>query len=160
MDFKESEINHYFEILKNTNFQKVYKSVIDYLRNLKSYLEKKYSDYVVSSLYLGYLDMTYFSFTPKDLKDKGLKVAIVLLHQEERIELWLSGINKKVQSEYIDKLKEKDLKGLKLSIALPGVDSIIEKKIVEKINLIDIESLNKQIEKETMSFINFMKEII
>lgn len=160
MDFKESEINHYFEILKNTNFQKVYKSVIDYLHNLKSYLEKKYSDYVVSSLYLGYLDMTYFSFTPKDLKDIGLKVAIVLLHQEERIELWLSGINKKVQSEYIDKLKEKDLKGLKLSIALPGVDSIIEKKIVEKINLIDIESLNKQIEKETMSFINIIKVLI
>jgi hypothetical protein len=46
------------------------------------------------------MDMTYFSFFPKTLKDRNLKIAIVFLHESFRFEVWLVGFNKQVQQKY------------------------------------------------------------
>jgi len=39
-----------------------------FMSELRSYLESKYPDYTAGNLYFGYMDMTYFAFTPADLK--------------------------------------------------------------------------------------------
>ena len=65
-----------------------------FISGLKTDLEKNYPNYVVSSLYLGYMDMTYFAFRPSDLKNKKLKIALVFLHEQGRFEAWLGGSNK------------------------------------------------------------------
>ena len=57
--------------------QKAYKGIMTFMSGLKSHLENRYPDYIISALYLGYMDMTYFAFTPAFLKEK--KVGRVLL---------------------------------------------------------------------------------
>jgi hypothetical protein len=57
--------------------QKAYKGIITFMSGLKSYLESRHSDYVASGLYFGYMDTTYFAFTPLELKQRSLKIAIV-----------------------------------------------------------------------------------
>lgn len=39
------------------------------MSDLKAYLERQYSEYSASALYFGYMDMTYFVFTPSSLKN-------------------------------------------------------------------------------------------
>ena len=68
---------------------------------LRTHFEKKYPDYFISGcVYQGYMDMTYFSFIPKSLKDIKLKPAIVFNHDAFRFEVWLAASNKEVQLKY------------------------------------------------------------
>lgn len=55
---------------------------MDFMLDLRTELEGRYPDYAVGNLYAGYMDMTYFAFTPPDLKEKRLKIAIVYLHEK------------------------------------------------------------------------------
>lgn len=40
------------------------------LSDLRIYLEGRHPDYSAGNLYFGYMDMTYFAFTPAALKEK------------------------------------------------------------------------------------------
>jgi hypothetical protein len=40
--------------------------------------------------------MSYFSLSTKSLKDKGLKIAIVYLHEKGSFEVWLSARNRDI----------------------------------------------------------------
>jgi len=89
MDSLNEQIQEYKIQLSRGYIQKAYKGIITFMSDLKTYLEKSYLDYMVSSLYFGYMDMTYFAFTPSDLKKRKLKLAIVFLHELGRFEVWL-----------------------------------------------------------------------
>jgi hypothetical protein len=103
-----------------------------YILNLRTYLKNKYPNYFVSgSIYFGYMDMTYFSFYPKSLGDKKLKIAIVFLHESMRFEAWLAGSNKQVQAEYWSLLKESGWDQYHLVPTTKGEDSILEHILVE-----------------------------
>jgi hypothetical protein len=130
------------------------------MSGLKSHLEKDYPDYYTSALYFGYMDMSYFAFTPPDLKEKKLKVAIVYLHEGGRFEAWLGGNNRKIQAEFIERLSEKTLGKYRLSKPASGVDSIIESVLVEDPDFDKLEVLKMQIEKKTIKFINDMTDIL
>src|SRR6056297_1596371 len=100
MESLNEYIKEYKTQLSKGNIQKAYRGIMIFMSGLKTDLEKNYLDYIVSSLYFGYMDMNYFAFTPSGLKDKKLKIAIVFLHEQGRFEAWLGGSNRKVQSEY------------------------------------------------------------
>jgi hypothetical protein len=54
--------------LEKGTIKEAYRRLIEYIMGLKTYLMKKYPNYFVSgSIYYGYMDMTYFSFTPESL---------------------------------------------------------------------------------------------
>ncbi len=116
-----------------------------FMSGLRTYLESMYPDYTASSLYFGYMDMTYFAFTPYDLKNKRLKIAIIYLHEQGEFEVWLSGSNRKIQAEYIKLLSGKNLGKYKLSQTLSGVDSIIESTLAEQPDFDHPEELKKHI---------------
>jgi hypothetical protein len=126
------------------------------MSGLCTYLEKNHPDYSLSAIYYGYMDMTYFAFTPTDLKKKNLKIAIVYLHEQNRFEAWLGGSNRKVQALYIDRLSIKDTGKYIVSHVSPGVDSIIEYTLVELPDFDDPDGLRKQIEIKVIEFINDM----
>ena len=44
--------------------------------------------------------MSYFPLTSKDLKAKGLKIAIVYRHEKGTFEVWLSGRSREIVKEY------------------------------------------------------------
>ena len=59
---------------------------------------------------------------------------MVYLHEQNRFEVWLGGSNRKVQAEYIELFKRKDIGDYKLSQASPGVDFIIEIQIADQLD--------------------------
>jgi hypothetical protein len=120
------DIREYKSQLGKGSIQKAYKGIMTFMSDLRAYLAGRYPDYSASALYFGYMDMTYFAFTPAELKDMKLKAAIVFLHEECRFEVWLAGSNRKVQADYIEMFKNKDIGKYALSQVSPGVDSIIE----------------------------------
>ncbi len=145
-------VTEYTAQLQKGQIQIAYKGIMTFMSELKTALESSHPDYVASGLYFGYMDMTYFAFTPLELKRRNLKIAIVYLHQENRFELWLGGNNRKIQAEHIDFFTGKDLGPYKLSKVSPGVDSIIESIISEQPNFDDPDELTNAIEKQTIEF--------
>ncbi|MDD3168793.1 MAG: hypothetical protein PHC91_04925, partial [Eubacteriales bacterium] len=136
------------------------KGIMTFMSGLGAYLERKYPDHSVSALYYGYMDMRYFAFTPADLRDKKLKIAIVYLHEQGRFEVWLGAGNRKIQAEYISRLSGKDTGKYKLSEIHPGVDSIIESTLVEEPDFDKHEELKKQIEMRTIEFTNNIRDLL
>lgn len=160
MDSLNNHVKEYMIQLSKGRIQKAYKGIMTFMSGLSTYLESMHSDYTPSALYFGYMDMTYFAFTPSDLKNKKLKIAIVYLHEYGRFEAWLSGRNRKIQSEYINLMSGKNLGKYKLSQILPGVDSIIETTLVEQPDFDHPEELKKKIESKTIEFVNDITSIL
>ena len=85
----------YKKLLQQGAVQAAYKGLMDYILELRTYFKNKYPDFSVpSSIYPGYMDMTYFSINPESFRQRGLKIAIVFLHEAFRFEVWLASANK------------------------------------------------------------------
>ena len=153
-------VKEYAIQLSKGQIQTAYRGIMTFMSDLKSSLEHKYSDFTASAVYLGYLDMTYFAFTPSSLRDRRLKIAIVYLHKECRFESWLAGNTRQIQAEYVEMLSRKDLGRYVLSQIRPGVDSIIASSIVEQPDFDDPDELKKHIEVKTMEFVEDMVHIL
>ena len=159
-DFYEY-IDEYKQQLKKGHIQKAYRGLMEYILGLKTYLNKKYPDYFVSgSIYYGYMDMTYFSFTPESLKHRKLKIAIVFNYDDFRFEVWLGGYNKQVQNEYWTFFKNSDWVKYHLVSTTKGVDSIIKNVLVENPNFSDLDNLTKQVENGTLQFIKDVENFL
>ena len=151
--FHES-MNEYRQQLEKGAIQEAYRGLMEYFNSLRLYLGKKYPDHSVSgSVYYGYMDMTYFSFFPKSLRHRKLKIAIVFLHEAFRFEVWLSAANKKVQREYWELVKESNWSKYRIPSTLKGFDSIVECVLVDNPDFSDLDALTKQIEKGTLEFV-------
>jgi hypothetical protein len=147
-------MNEYRKQLEKGAIIKAYKGLMEYIMDLRMHLKNKYPDYFVSgSIYFGYMDMTYFSFFPKSIKDKNLKIAIVFIHEAFRFEVWLAGINKQVQKNYWKLFKESDWNKYPIVSTTKGVDSILEYTLVSNPDFSDLHALTKIIETETLKFI-------
>lgn len=160
MESLNNHIREYTIQLGKGHIHQAYRGIMTFMSGLRTYLENKYQDYATSSLYFGYMDMTYFAFTPSDLRDKKLKIAIVYIHEQGRFEAWLGGSNRKIQAEYIELLKHKNTEGYKLSQVMPGVDSILESILVAQPDFDHPEELKKQIELKTIEFINDINSLL
>lgn len=140
--------------LKKGAIQKAYQGLMEYMMSLKHHFSNKYPDYSTpGSLYNGYMDMTYFSILSKPLKDRDLKIAIVFLYDAFRFEIWLSGKNKQVLAKYWEIMDKNKWDKYKVVKPAKDVDSIIEHILVENPDFSDLSVLTKQIEKETLKFI-------
>ena len=154
-------INEYRKQIQKGDIKEAYKGLIEYIMNLKTYFNTKYPDYFISgSIYQGYMDMTYFALFPGDLKKRKLKIAIVLIHDKMKLEIWLSGINKQIQTKYWNILKSRDLNIYQLPKTLKGADSIIEYVLTDNPDFDDPEALTRQIESGTLKFIKDIKELV
>ena len=154
MDSFHEYINEYRKQLEKGSIKQAYKGLMQYIMSLRTHFKNKYPDYFVSgSIYYGYMDMTYFSFFPKSLKHRKLKIAIVFLHDAFRFEVWLAGNNKQVQSKYWKLFKESDWNKYHIVSTTKGVDSIVEYILVDNPDFSDLDTLTKQIERGTLKFI-------
>jgi hypothetical protein len=131
MDSLQQCVKEYTELVRTGHIATAYKGIMTFMTGLERFLTAKHPDCSATSLYFGYMDMTYFAFTPPALAAKKLKIAIVYLHDQGLFELWIGGSNRKIQAEYIELLRGHSLGGYQLSQVSPGVDSIIELRISE-----------------------------
>ena len=153
-------VEEYTEQLKLGRIREAYRGIMSFMSGLKAFMERLYPDLTFSALYPGYMDMTYFACTPPALKEKGLKIAIVYLHEENRFELWLSGSKRKIQDEYFSLLQTRDTGGYKLSQSKPGVDSILETRLPGKPDFDHAGELMERIEREALQFMEITGQLI
>jgi hypothetical protein len=154
MDFLQEYMNEYKKIMKKGVIAKAYKGLMEYIIRLKTHLKAEYPDYFLSSnIYYGYMDMTYFSFTPESLKRLGLKVAIVFIHESCKFEIWLCGSNKDIQKKYWKKFKEMAFNKYNIVPTTQGYDSILEHILIKTPDFNDTKTLTIQIEQGSMIFI-------
>jgi hypothetical protein len=154
-------VSEYRKQLKKGVIQKVYKGLMEYIMTLRTHFKNKYPDYLVSgSIYYGYMDMTYFAFFPKSLKDRSLKVAIVFIYDPFRFEVWLGGYNKQVQTNYWKLFKDGAWNKYHIVPTTKGVDSILEYVLVDNPDFSDLDALTKQIEQGTLKFIKDIESFL
>ena len=147
--------------LEKGTVQKAYQGLMEYITGLKTYLKNKYPDYFISgSIYYGFMDMTYFAFTPKSLKERKLKIAIVFVYDTFRFEVWLAGNNKGVQTKYWKIFKDSDWNKYQIVPTTKGVDAIVEYVAVDTPDFSDLDFLTKQIEHATLTFINDVESFL
>ncbi len=161
MDSFNESMSEYRRQLEKGTIQRAYRGLMDYIMGLRSYFEKKYPEYLVSgSIYFGFMDMTYFSFFPKSLKLRGLKVGIVFVHERLRFEVWLFAYNKGFQAKYWKMFKESDWKKYRIPPTTKGVDSILENILVENSDFSNPDALTQQIERGTLRFIEDVENFL
>lgn len=158
--FQES-MNEYKKMLEQGVVQQAYRGLLQYMMNLKTHFNNKYPEYSASgSLYHGYMDMTYFPLFPEPLKERKLKIAVVFNYDSFRFEVWLSGYNKEVQSDYWKLFNKSGWKKYRIVPPAKGIDSIVENMIVETPDFGDLDGLTSQIEKGTLVFIRDMENFL
>lgn len=161
MESFQTNMDEYKKQLQKGIIQKAYKGLMEYIMQLRTHLQNSHPDsYITGSLYYGYMDMTYFPFTPKSLIDRKLKIAIVFVHEAFRFEVWLAGYNKQVQSQYWKLLKENGWEQYPVVATIQGADSIVEHVLVGNPDFSDLDVLTKQIERETLKFISDIESFL
>jgi hypothetical protein len=161
MESFHDSMNEYRKQLEKGVIQKAYRGLMGYIMDLRTHFKNKYPDYVVSgSIYYGYMDMTYFSFYPKSLKNRNLKIAIVFIHDTLRFEAWLAGQNKQVQAKYWKLFRESGWNQYRLVPTTKGADSIIEYDLVETPDFGELETITTQIEIKTLKFIEDIESFL
>ena len=154
MESSHEYMNEYKKQLNKGYIQEAYRGLMDYFGDLRSYLKNKYPEYSVSgNIYYGYMDMTYFSFFPKSLKSRNLKIAIVFIHDTFRFEVWLAGVNRDVQAKYWKLIKENNWDKYHISSNPRAVDYIVDHILVDDPDFSELDTLTKQIERGTLDFI-------
>jgi len=138
-----------------------YKGLMEYIMDLRVYFKNKYPDHYVSgSIYPGLMDMTFFSFNPKPLKDRNLKVLIFFVHETFNFEVWLAAVNKQVQEEYWKMIKESGWNKFQLVPDVKGNDAILKHVCVEDPDFGDLDELTRKIEKGTLKFIKDVESFL
>ena len=150
---RQSAILEYTSLLQKGEIQVAYKGIMESMTLIKSFFESLYPEYPTSSLYFGYMDMTYFACFPQALKERKLKIAVVFLHEEFRFEVWLAAYNKQVQTQYWKMIKDSGWDKYRLVPSTQGADSIIEHVLVDGPDFRDLDALTRQIEEGTLAFV-------
>jgi hypothetical protein len=155
MTHKNAEnMREFRDLAKSGRIAKAYLELISFMMSFKNRLSQKYTNrFTAGSFYQGYMDMTYFPFTPESLKKRGLKIAIVFVYENFRFEVWLAANNKKIQEDYWQLIKTSGWDKYTLVPAVQGYDSIIEKVVESDPEFGNPETLEARIENGVLEFI-------
>lgn len=154
-------IHEYGKLVEKGDIKIAYQGVMNFIMGLRTYFKDHYPEYnVAGNVYQGYMDMTFFSVSPKLFKENDLKLAIVYIHKKTVFEVWLTGRNREVQTEYRKTFRK--IKSNKYSISSDekGVSSIIESLLVESPNFDSPVELTNLIDKGLNRFIEDMEKLL
>ncbi|HPE14923.1 MAG TPA: hypothetical protein PLT65_03720 [Bacilli bacterium] len=153
-------INDYKNIIQTTNLQKGYQEFVRFFRYLRTYLEKEMPSYIfTSNIVENNMDYSYFQFTNQNLKSKNLKIVIAFIHQKFDYEIWLAGVNRKVQVYFYENLKNKLIKHT-LTNNPNRTDYILKSKIIKNCDYDNIERMLIEIKLNIDDFINDTNDIL
>lgn len=154
-------IDEYKKQLSKGDIKIAYKFLMQYTTGLRNYMKRKYPEYSIpGNIYNGNMDMTYFPLFPAPLKEKNLKIAVVLLHENLRFEVWLAGINKKVQSEYLRIMRLSGLNKYTIPASVKGNDYITSSVLNSNPDFSDTDALTRQLERGINEFINDISKFL
>ena len=161
MESFQGYMNEYRKQMEKGDIKKAYKGLMEYIQALRLHFKNEYPDYFVSGdIYHGYMDMTYFSFSPDSLKRRKLKIAIVFIHDTCRFEVWLAGYNKQIQTRYWKVFKESNWNKYRIPSTIKGIDSIVEHVLADPPDFSDLHTLTNQIETGILKFIEDIESFL
>jgi len=146
-------ICEYTRYLEQGEIQIAYKGILGFIGKLRADFIKKNPHYEISSVYQGYMDMSYFSLSTKQLRDEGLKIAIVYLHEKGCFEVWLSARNREISKRYESVFYGKIFDGVKVFHDENNKDAIIEFTLTASPNFEKEEMLTGIIEQGVEKFL-------
>lgn len=150
------DFNHYVDKYKDQldkgDIQEAYVGLVKYVTRLGTTLSKNLSEhYSFGSLFQEYMDYTYFYYTNDFLKQRKLKMGLVLNHSKMQFEIWLLGQTIPIQEKYWEYLKS--TKWNKHRMTRPQY-SILETTLIEKPDFNDLDKLTRQIEEKLVLVTN------
>ncbi|MBX2873033.1 MAG: AraC family transcriptional regulator [Saprospiraceae bacterium] len=138
-----------------------YGQAIQYMKTLRLFFKKGYeASFSFGAIYSGHPDYSYFSLTPAALKRQKLKFVIVCNHILPQFTICLSGQNKAIRREYWEMFKGSNWEKYEVVQSIEKSLSIIDHVIVERPDFQAAEALTKQIETESLKFINEISELL
>lgn len=151
----------YREEVKKGQIPAVYRGILDFIRKLRVYLSNEYPlDFVAGGVYQGYMDLSFFTFTPRSLKKLKLKCAIAFNHIDFRFEIWLVGNNRKVQMRYWNIFAGSDWDMYYVPEELGKEFSIVEHVLVENPDFFHAQALMETIDSEALQFIRDIERVL
>lgn len=160
MNVNGKYLKEYENIMKSTNLQRDYQEFIKFFRYLKIYLEKEMPEYkFTGNIVENNMDYSYFQFSNETLKSKGLKIVIVFVHKTCNYEVWLSGINRKVQVQYHKELLNSYSK-YTITSDPTRLDYILKHIIISDCDYSNIDRLIHEIKSETLNFIEDVQSLV
>ena len=161
VDNLNTYIAAYKKQVQKGDIVKAYRGLMDAMTEIKNRLAARHPDHIVpGGLYTGYMDMTYFSFTPKDLYDRKLKIAIVFVHETGRFEAWLAAGNREIRAGYERLFRDGGWDKTPVTQAGKGVDAILEKTLADDPDFDHLDALAAQIENGVMGFKREIQEFL
>lgn len=106
------------------------------------------------------MDMSYFSVSTKRLKDKGLKIAIVYLHEKGHFEVWLSARNREISKQYESMFIGKKFYEIIVFHDDNNQDAIIECTLISAPNFEDQVTMTDIIEQGVEEFITTVNKLL
>ena len=147
--------------VKKGQIPAVYRGILDFIRKLRVYLSNEYPlDFVAGGVYQGYMDLSFFTFTPRSLKKLKLKCAIAFNHIDFRFEIWLVGNNRKVQMKYWNIFAGSDWDMYYVPEELGKEFSIVEHVLVENPDFFHSQALMETIDSEALQFIRDIERVL
>lgn len=102
-----SAIYEYQRLLQTTDLLKGYQEFVKFFRLLRTYLQRELSDYSFTrNIVENNMDYSYFQFTNAELKTEGLKIVIAFVHADFEYQVWLSGLNRELQTKHQQRMKD------------------------------------------------------
>ena len=94
MTFDRNLFVEYKRIMDNTMIRSCYRQVMSLIKTIASVLEERLPAYrFMKRIVENQMDVTYFQLTNEQLKDRGLKIQVVFVHETCEFEVWMSGYN-------------------------------------------------------------------
>jgi hypothetical protein len=156
----KEDVEEFHKQLKYGTIQRAYRALLSFMMGLQRYFKNKYPDSSVSSLYQGYMDMTYFAVSPPSFRKHDLKCAIVFNYESFRFEAWLAGKNRKINKQYWEIFKDQKLPAYRIVTPGKGIDSIVEYDLIQELGIIDTDALTTRIEMRTNEFIKSIEVVL
>ena len=146
-------IEEYKNIIQTTNLQRAYQEQIKFFRYLRNCLQKEMVDLkFTGNIVENNMDYSYFQITNFNLKQEGLKIVFVFLHQQFKYQIWLSGVNRQEQLKKINMYQKST--NYNLTSNPIKTDYIIRKDVETKFDYNNLEKLINDLKEEIYSFIN------
>lgn len=159
MEFNDNLFLEYKYLLETTNIQECYQHMMKFINYLYLKLKNELNIYSFSSKVIeNKMNFSYFQLTNQKLKELGLKIQVIFVHETCCFEVWLSGYNRKIQNEYYKIINTIDLP-FQLCMNPNQDDYIVKLLINENLTVANIEKVIFEI-KDQIKKIDVMVETL
>lgn len=160
MEFDNTLFIEYKHLMDTTNIQVCYQEIIKLIKYIHLNLKKEMPTYdFTNKIIENRMDFSYFQITNQSLKTNGLKIQVIFIHKTCTFEVWMSGYNRSIQSNYFNIIKNIQLP-FKICNNPISNDYITKISITKNIITNDIESIISEIKEQINNLETYFLTII